>query len=100
MYETSVNPLLCVLSLGYVYREHILLSLSLFNDDCSAGRSVRVSVDISLVSSLLQIAVEIGFDWVFYANENYAQMSVIPNCESADTTCKPITRCLCQNTLT
>lgn len=48
----------------------------------SAGRSVRVTVDVSLISPLLQLAIEIGFDWVIYANENYVRMSVIPNCKS------------------
>lgn len=43
------------------------------------GRTVRVTVDLHLISHLLRLAVEVGFDWVFYAAEDYVCMSVIPD---------------------
>ena len=52
-----------------------------FSSSVCPGRSVRVSVATSLISHLLQLAVEVGFDWVLYADEDYVRMSVIPNCE-------------------
>lgn len=50
----------------------------------SLGRTVRVTVDVQLISPLLTLAVEVGFDWVFYAGEDYVRMSVIPDCEYMD----------------
>lgn len=47
----------------------------------SSGRTVRVSVDVHLISPLLRLAVEIGFDWVLYAADDYVRMSVIPDCK-------------------
>ncbi len=44
-----------------------------------AGRTVRVSVPSAYVSPLLRLAVRAGFDWVYYANEDYVRMSVIPD---------------------
>ena len=43
---------------------------------------VRVSKK-SHFSLLLRLAVEVGFDWVYYAHQNYVRLSVIPDSEWA-----------------
>ena len=45
----------------------------------TAGRTVRVQVRADHYSRLLQLAVTAGFDWVFYAAEDFVRMSVIPD---------------------
>ena len=31
------------------------------------------------MSPLLRLAVEVGFDWVYYADESYVRLSVMPD---------------------
>ena len=45
------------------------------------GRTVRVVVALHLFSPLLRLAVEVGFDWVYYADPGYIRMSVVPDCK-------------------
>ncbi len=40
---------------------------------------MRVQVRADHYSRLLQLAVTAGFDWVFYAAEDFVRMSVIPD---------------------
>ena len=42
---------------------------------------MRVSVRVEYMSDLLKVAIEAGFDWVYYANEGYVRLSVIPDGE-------------------
>ena len=46
-----------------------------------AGRTVRVSVRVDYMSELLQVAIEAGFDWVYFASHSYVRLSVIPDGE-------------------
>ena len=46
---------------------------------CIAGRTVRVSVQVEYMSELLKVAIEAGFDWVYYAHQSYVRLSVIPD---------------------
>ena len=43
------------------------------------GRTVRVRVKKAHFSLLLKLAVEYGFDWVYYASSSYIRLSVIPD---------------------
>jgi hypothetical protein len=38
-----------------------------------------VSVQVEYLSDLLRVAIEAGFDWVYYANQGYVRLSVIPD---------------------
>ena len=40
---------------------------------------MRVSVQVEYMSELLKVAIEAGFDWVYYANHSYVRLSVIPD---------------------
>lgn len=42
---------------------------------------MRVSVPAEHYSILLQLAARAGFDWVYYADQSFARMSVIPDGE-------------------
>ncbi len=44
-----------------------------------AGRTVRVGAVEDHFSFLLKLAVEVGFDWVLYASDDYIRLSVIPD---------------------
>ena len=46
---------------------------------------MRVSVQVEYISDLLKVAIEAGFDWVFYASQTYVRLSVIPDGKSVNT---------------
>jgi len=46
------------------------------------GRTSRIAgSDPNQLPQILQLAVQAGFDWVFYADSNYVRVSVIPDGE-------------------
>jgi hypothetical protein len=45
------------------------------------GRTIRVRIEIQHTSAFLRLAVEVGFDWVYYASDDYLRMSVIRDSE-------------------
>ena len=40
---------------------------------------MRIAVQSSYASDLLKLAIEIGFDWVYYATADFVRLSVIPD---------------------
>ena len=55
--------------------------VAMFQIILSVGRTVQVRVASDHFSYLLQLAVEVGFDWVYYASHDYVRLSAIPDGE-------------------
>ena len=52
------------------------------------GRTSRIAgSNPNQLPQILQLAVKAGFDWVFYADDSYARVSVIPDGEQFECCC-------------